>query len=247
MALSTCRECGRQVSTEATSCPHCGVLVPTASSPEILPGAAQPSQSTSGDAHRAVGLVRTRVRRTRRRRVPAVFAIVLIPLVMSILALGLWWSIAPPPILPIPVEPLAPQSGGGSAKDLELFGWQWCQEAPGTANVPAGLAPIEMGVVRAVKHGPLDIRWFWCRPKSSYGLVVVYAQVTNTGTRSISNVLLDFSLYDKNGSLIGNHSLAVQNLDAQGSAKIEDKLPSQYSDWDKWTAWSMKLARINAN
>lgn len=27
MALTKCRECGGQVSTEAASCPHCGVLV----------------------------------------------------------------------------------------------------------------------------------------------------------------------------------------------------------------------------
>lgn len=28
MALTTCRECGKQVSTEAESCPHCGVVKP---------------------------------------------------------------------------------------------------------------------------------------------------------------------------------------------------------------------------
>src|SRR5438105_1794459 len=29
MALAQCRECGRNVSTEASSCPHCGVPGPT--------------------------------------------------------------------------------------------------------------------------------------------------------------------------------------------------------------------------
>ena len=29
MALSNCRECGKQVSTEASACPHCGVPQPT--------------------------------------------------------------------------------------------------------------------------------------------------------------------------------------------------------------------------
>jgi hypothetical protein len=31
MALKACRECGQQVSTEAASCPHCGVPKPSAS------------------------------------------------------------------------------------------------------------------------------------------------------------------------------------------------------------------------
>src|SRR2546427_125942 len=32
MALGPCRECGRRVSTEATTCPHCGVIGPVATS-----------------------------------------------------------------------------------------------------------------------------------------------------------------------------------------------------------------------
>ena len=31
MALGSCRECGQQISTEALSCPHCGVPSPTES------------------------------------------------------------------------------------------------------------------------------------------------------------------------------------------------------------------------
>lgn len=31
MALKPCRECGKEVSTEATTCPHCGVSQPTKS------------------------------------------------------------------------------------------------------------------------------------------------------------------------------------------------------------------------
>jgi len=30
MALESCRECGRDVSTEAMTCPHCGIATPTA-------------------------------------------------------------------------------------------------------------------------------------------------------------------------------------------------------------------------
>jgi hypothetical protein len=30
MALSSCRECGKRISTEAASCPHCGVPTPSA-------------------------------------------------------------------------------------------------------------------------------------------------------------------------------------------------------------------------
>src|SRR2546426_4174285 len=35
MALTQCRECGTQVSTEAPTCPHCGVPRPTASSAHL--------------------------------------------------------------------------------------------------------------------------------------------------------------------------------------------------------------------
>lgn len=31
MALESCRECGKEVSTEANRCPHCGVLDPSPS------------------------------------------------------------------------------------------------------------------------------------------------------------------------------------------------------------------------
>src|ERR1700674_1936975 len=34
MALKACRECGAQVSTEAETCPHCGVRAPTLASSE---------------------------------------------------------------------------------------------------------------------------------------------------------------------------------------------------------------------
>ncbi len=39
MALAQCRECGREVSTEATSCPHCGVPRPTATTAQSAGGA----------------------------------------------------------------------------------------------------------------------------------------------------------------------------------------------------------------
>lgn len=37
MALTQCRECGKEVSTEALTCPHCGVPRPTAPSPPASP------------------------------------------------------------------------------------------------------------------------------------------------------------------------------------------------------------------
>jgi hypothetical protein len=33
MALTACRECGTQVSTDAETCPHCGIRSPTANNP----------------------------------------------------------------------------------------------------------------------------------------------------------------------------------------------------------------------
>lgn len=42
MALSTCRECGSRVSTEAVSCPHCGAPRPASGRPEEAPRAASP-------------------------------------------------------------------------------------------------------------------------------------------------------------------------------------------------------------
>lgn len=42
MALAQCRECGKDVSTEAASCPHCGVPRPTIPSPSAPLGAAAP-------------------------------------------------------------------------------------------------------------------------------------------------------------------------------------------------------------
>ncbi len=180
-----------------------------------------------------------------RHRVALIFAIALIPLSAVVLGIGIWWSITPPPV---PVQSLPAQSGGDSGKDLGPFGWQWCQESPpGTENVPVNLTPTEMGVVRTMKQGPLNIEWFWCRAKSSYDLVVVHARIRNTGDRTVSSILLDFSLYDRDGSPVGNHSLAIQILDTHGDAKIEDKLASRYADWTTGTAWFMKLGRINAN
>src|SRR5206468_974739 len=44
MALTKCRECRKDVSTEATTCPHCGVPNPIA---PIHPTAASPSPSST--------------------------------------------------------------------------------------------------------------------------------------------------------------------------------------------------------
>jgi hypothetical protein len=89
-----------------------------------------------------------------------------------------------------------------------------------------------------VKKGPLSIAWSWCRSRASDGRLLVRTQVTNTGDDAIGLVLLDFSLYDQSGSIIGNHSVTMR--------RIEETLPSQYAEW-KWTVWSMKLASAVAN
>jgi hypothetical protein len=47
MALQPCRECGREVSTEAQTCPHCGVGRPTEAVSTADPGAPQPSPATA--------------------------------------------------------------------------------------------------------------------------------------------------------------------------------------------------------
>jgi hypothetical protein len=97
-----------------------------------------------------------------------------------------------------------------------------------------------------VKKGPLSIEWSWCRSRASDSRLLVRTQVTNTGDDAINLVLLDFSLYDQTGSIIGNHSVTMRKLDAHGAGQIEDTLPSQYAEW-KWTVWSMKLASVVAN
>jgi uncharacterized membrane protein YdbT with pleckstrin-like domain len=53
MALAACRECGKQVSTEALSCPHCGVPRPAARTET------EPSRGYAGASERV--LYRTRV------------------------------------------------------------------------------------------------------------------------------------------------------------------------------------------
>jgi TM2 domain-containing membrane protein YozV/RNA polymerase subunit RPABC4/transcription elongation factor Spt4 len=45
MPLTQCRECGAQVSTEAHSCPHCGVPSPTSPSDSLRQGS-EPERST---------------------------------------------------------------------------------------------------------------------------------------------------------------------------------------------------------
>jgi hypothetical protein len=97
-----------------------------------------------------------------------------------------------------------------------------------------------------VKRGPLSIEWSWCRSRASDDRLLVRTQVTNTGEDAINLVVLDFSLYDQTGSIIGNHSVTMRKLDAHHAGQIEDILPSQYAEW-KWTAWSMKLASVVAN
>jgi hypothetical protein len=49
MALKPCRECGRQVSTSAETCPHCGIRSPVASSGK--------GSSGKGDQHGVLGVI----------------------------------------------------------------------------------------------------------------------------------------------------------------------------------------------
>lgn len=47
MAMTSCRECGQPVSTEASACPHCGVGSPTAApSSTVVPSAPAPARSS---------------------------------------------------------------------------------------------------------------------------------------------------------------------------------------------------------
>jgi len=127
------------------------------------------------------------------------------------------------------------------------FGWQWCPEESASAVTPPRAAPIETGKVRTVRQGALGVEWFWCRSKSRGDLVVLHARVTNYGSDAIDRVLLDFSLYGEDDSFLGHHSVAMRKLEGHGSSSVEDKLPTQFGDWTKWTAWSMKLASVDTN
>ena len=126
------------------------------------------------------------------------------------------------------------------------FGWQWCPEEPASAVAPPRAAPIETGKVRTVRQGALGIEWFWCRSKSR-GDLVVHARVTNYGSDVIAHVLLDFSLYGEDESFLGHHSVSMHNLAGHGVSSIEDKLPTQFGAWNKWTAWFIKLASVDTN
>ena len=127
------------------------------------------------------------------------------------------------------------------------FGWQWCPEESASTVTPPHVAPIETGKVRTVRQGTLGVEWFWCRSKSRGDLVVLRARVTTYGSDAIDRVLLDFSLYGEDDSFLGNYSVALRNLEGHGSSSVEDKLPTQFSDWTKWTAWSIKLASVDTN
>jgi len=166
--------------------------------------------------------------------------ITLLPLAGLVLGSGKWVRTAPPP------ASSKPSQSGEGPESTGRFGWQWCRDSPGTDLLPSRAAPTETGAVLTVQKGSLNIEWAWCRSRSSDGLLIVYAKVTNTGAEAVNLVLLDFRFYDQTGSFIGNHSVTVRRLEAHGATKIEDTLPSQYAEW-KWTAWSMRLASVDAN
>ena len=126
------------------------------------------------------------------------------------------------------------------------FGWQWCPEEPASAVAPPRAAPIETGKVRTVRQGALGIEWFWCR-SNTRGDLVVHARVTNYGSDPIDHVLLDFSLYGEDESFLGHHTVTMHNLAGHGVSSTEDKLPTQFGAWNKWTAWFIKLASVDTS
>ncbi len=77
MALTACRECGREVSTEAVNCPHCGAPRPAAASAAV-PSAAAPS------ADRVAPPVE-------RRRGSGIGTIVAVVLALAAVAAVLWY------------------------------------------------------------------------------------------------------------------------------------------------------------
>lgn len=48
MALITCKECGQQVSDQATTCPNCGAPINTSGAPQTIPQNAHPQASAQG-------------------------------------------------------------------------------------------------------------------------------------------------------------------------------------------------------
>lgn len=209
-----------------TACRKCGTLNPTDAASCLGCGASTARPATAGVwrsaflAHPVLSV-----------------AFVLLPLGGLMLGTGMWVRTPPRPASSRPA-----QSSEGPGASGERFGWQWCQGASGSQ--PSKEAPAETGEVHTARRGLLNIEWFWCR--SSEGRLVVHAQVTNTGDEPIHLALLDFSLYDRTGSFIGNHSVTLRKVDPRGTAKIAEELPSQFSEW-KWTPSSMRLASVDAN
>jgi hypothetical protein len=181
-----------------------------------------------------------RWRRTFRAHPVLSLAVALLSLAGLVFGTGMWVRTAPAP------ASSRPSQSGDGPESAGRFGWQWCGDSPGTDLRPSKAAPTETGAALTVQKGSLNIEWAWCRSRSNNGLLIVYSKVTNTGDEAINHVLLDFSFYDETGSFIGNHSVTLRRLEAHGATKIEDTLPSQYAEW-KWTAWSMRLASVDAN
>lgn len=87
MALQECRECGREVSTEAESCPECGVPAPTE---DADGGAGSGAGERQASRRNGVGLRRTRERRKRRAARPGLEAVAKIVLVVLVGGGALW-------------------------------------------------------------------------------------------------------------------------------------------------------------
>jgi hypothetical protein len=93
MSLSMCRECGKQVSTEATTCPHCGAPSPSAAANRTPPTPA-PQPGQIGTAARSSGLSKAE------RRIGLTLFVVL--LVLAFGAIAKMGSPAPESVSPAP-------------------------------------------------------------------------------------------------------------------------------------------------
>jgi hypothetical protein len=235
MALAKCRACRKDVSTEATTCPHCGVPNPIAPisltaalrSPASTPFS-KPSAPPSSAPRRIEPAPRPVVAKPRPRFTAAHGLIVF----GALAVVGLvWYGVATRSRNPTPQaapSPMAPV--GETPKDLGPLGWQWCRSSLGESNsAPSDLPPTPMDMVRVVKYGPLEVEWYWCRAQFKYSLAVLRADLKNNGAKPIGDLFIEFNFYDEDGAQIGDHLVTVRNLGAQPSRSSASRRPSMNS------------------
>lgn len=221
MALIACRECGKDVSTEATTCPHCGVpnpISPIPSRPALAsPPAApfsRPSSPPPSTPHRVAPAPSqgvTSPRFTATYGLIAVFALALIGLI--------WYGVAirsgkpASPATPVPVAAARKDEPGP-------LPWQAC---------PTEESPGYKARRHAVPGAPIEIEWYWCQDLRSRS-AVVRVEVKSNVDRILRNLLLDFTIYNGEGAQVGNRAVWVRNLDAHAKAEAEEDLFS-HEEW----------------